>query len=166
MTQFNGNRRGDVMRLAQFASVVDPGALRVPIIRGRATFKLAPLAAANGFVGHAAHDALGDVRATVHLLRVIRSQAPNASALFPALVSKTGVVDALLDAEFAVLVSHFGVAVAKPVLPICPNPAYPAQWVSVRARGGKSAVSARRAECPLHGARRARERKVVTGRVR
>jgi exodeoxyribonuclease-1 len=135
MTQFNGNSRGDVMRLAQLASALDPGALRVPVIRGKPAFKLAPLAAANGFSGHEAHDALGDVRATTHILRVIRSRAPTAWALFRDLVSKTRVVDALLSAEFAIVLLHFGVAIAKPVLPICPNPDYPAQWLAIDLTG-------------------------------
>src|SRR5215472_16640649 len=131
MTQLNGNSRGDVVRLAQLATAIEPGALRVPIIRGKSSFKLGPLAAANGFTGHAAHDALGDVRATVQLLRIIRSQAPGAWALFSALVSKTRVIETLLGAEFAVVILHFGVAVAKPVLPICANPDYPAQWLTI-----------------------------------
>jgi len=131
MTQLNGNSRGDVVRLAQLATAIEPGALRVPIIRGKPSFKLGPLAAANGFTGHAAHDALGDVRATVQLLRIIRSQAPGAWALFSALVSKTRVIETLLGAEFAVVILHFGVAVAKPVLPICANPDYPAQWLTI-----------------------------------
>jgi exodeoxyribonuclease-1 len=131
MTQLNGNSRGDVMRLAQLAAAIEPGALRVPIIRGRPSFKLAPLAAANGFLGHAAHDALGDVRATIHLMRIIRSRALGAWALFPSLVSRAGVIDTLLGAEFAVVILHFGVAVAKPVLPVCANPDYPAQWLAI-----------------------------------
>jgi hypothetical protein len=35
MTQFNGNIRGDVMRLAQLADALDSGALRVPVIRSK-----------------------------------------------------------------------------------------------------------------------------------
>jgi hypothetical protein len=38
--------------------------------------------------------------------------------------------------------------------------------VSVHGRGGNSAVSARRVECPVLGARRARRREVVTGKDR
>src|SRR5207244_1520857 len=131
MTQFNGNSRGDVMRLAQLAGVLDPGGLRVPVIAGKSTFKLAPLAAANGFMNHDAHDALGDVRATAHLLRVLRTQAPATWSHFPDLVSKARVVDTLLSADFAVMIQHFGVAIAKPVVPVCANPDYPAQWLAI-----------------------------------
>jgi exodeoxyribonuclease-1 len=103
----------------------------VPVIRGKPTFKLALLAVANGFIDHDSHDALGDVRATVHIMRLIRSRAKHAWALFPSLVSKKAVVDALLSAEFAIIILHFGVPVAKPVLPICPNPANPVQWLAI-----------------------------------
>jgi exodeoxyribonuclease-1 len=136
MTQFNGNSRGDVIRLAQLAGLIDPGALFVPIVIGKLTFKLAPLAAANGFSDHDAHDALGDVRATAHLLRVIRARAPATWALFPKLVSKGAVVESLLDADFAVVIQHFGVAIAKPVLPICSNPDYPAEWLAINLTRG------------------------------
>jgi exodeoxyribonuclease-1 len=131
MTQFNGNSRGDVLRLAQFAGAVDPGALSVPVVLGTPTLKLAYLAAANGFSDYDAHDALEDVRATAHLLRVIRARARAAWALFPKLVSKSGIVELLLEAHFAVVIQHFGVAIAKPVLPICPNPDYPAEWLAI-----------------------------------
>jgi exodeoxyribonuclease-1 len=131
MTQFNGNSRGDVMRLAHLAAALDPGGLRVAVVNGKPTFRLAALAAANGFADHNAHDALGDVRATAHILRLIRSRAPTTWALFPRLVSKVGVVDALLSADFAVVILHFGSGIGKPVLPICSNPEYPAQWLAI-----------------------------------
>lgn len=44
--------------------------------RGQQSFKLDQLAPANGFEHHDAHDALGDVEATIHIARLIRDGAP------------------------------------------------------------------------------------------
>jgi len=43
---------------------------------GRESFKLDRLAPENGFANHDAHDALGDVEATIHIASVIRKRAP------------------------------------------------------------------------------------------
>ena len=43
---------------------------------GRRSFKLDRLAPANGFNAHNAHDALGDVEATIHLARQFASRSP------------------------------------------------------------------------------------------
>ena len=43
---------------------------------GRPSFKLEPLAAANGLLHEAAHDALSDVRATIALARLLRDRQP------------------------------------------------------------------------------------------
>ena len=76
-TQFNGNTRFDIMtavfavfqrRRDQFNWPVDE--------TGRVRFKLDRLAPENGFKGHNAHDALGDVEATIHLARLIAERAP------------------------------------------------------------------------------------------
>jgi len=79
LTNTNGNRRGDTMRLAQATAIFSPGSITVPIsAKGRPTFKLGDLARANGipFTEEEAHDALADVRATVQLARLLRDRAP------------------------------------------------------------------------------------------
>ena len=71
-TQFNGNTRFDIMTAVYAAYVRDPGLLAWPQDdAGRQSFKLDRLAPANGFNGHNAHDALGDVEATIHIARRI-----------------------------------------------------------------------------------------------
>ncbi|MEL7167684.1 MAG: exodeoxyribonuclease I, partial [Pseudomonadota bacterium] len=44
---------------------------------GKVLFKLDRLAPSNGFEDHAAHDALGDVEATIFILDLIRQRAPD-----------------------------------------------------------------------------------------
>jgi exodeoxyribonuclease-1 len=66
------------MTLAQALTALKPGVLAVPLNeKGKPTFKLDRLAPANGFAHLNAHDALADVEATIHLVRLIRERAPN-----------------------------------------------------------------------------------------
>ena len=77
-TQFNGNTRFDIMTAVYAAYVRDPGLLAWPQDdAGRRSFKLDRLAPANGFNGHNAHDALGDVEATIHIARRIADRNPS-----------------------------------------------------------------------------------------
>jgi exodeoxyribonuclease I len=77
-TQFNGNTRFDVMTAVYAAYVRDPGLLAWSQDEaGRRSFKLDRLAPANGFNGHNAHDALGDVEATIHIARRIADRNPS-----------------------------------------------------------------------------------------
>ena len=77
-TQFDGNSRFDVMNAVTAISVLYPQAITVPTnAKGNSSFKLDQLAPANGFQGHHAHDALGDVRATIFMAAFIRKNAPD-----------------------------------------------------------------------------------------
>jgi exodeoxyribonuclease-1 len=120
LTQYNGNTRSDVLRAAQLASVLGPAALRA----GKTTFTLEALAAANGFGAHETHDALGDVRATTHMLRTIATRAPSTWELLSRLADKNAVFQLLREGEFVLAVEHFGTVIARPVIPVCPNPGY------------------------------------------
>ena len=76
-TQTYGNTRLDVLSL-----VYATYALQNPILKwpqkanGTTTFKLDQLAPFNGFNEHNAHDALGDVRATIFVAKLIRDRCP------------------------------------------------------------------------------------------
>lgn len=77
LTQLNGNTRLDVLRAARAVNACAPGKLNLPRdAEGKTMLKLDRLAEANGFVGHSAHDALSDVHATMHVLRVLAEKAP------------------------------------------------------------------------------------------
>ena len=78
LTNTNGNARSDVIRLAHAASLYSPEAITIPTNRsGRQVLQLGPLAAANQYSHHDAHEALADVLATLHLARLIRNRAPD-----------------------------------------------------------------------------------------
>lgn len=76
-TQFNGNTRFDILPAVYAAFVRDPDLFAWPADdTGRRSFKLDRLAPANGFNAHNAHDALGDVEATIHLARQFATKSP------------------------------------------------------------------------------------------
>jgi len=78
LTNTDGNTRADILQLAHAVTMYAPDVLRIPTgPTGRPVYKLAPLAAHNGYSDHAAHEALGDVLATLHLARLMRDQAPD-----------------------------------------------------------------------------------------
>lgn len=76
-TQFNGNDRLDIMLAVQSVWVYERSILTWPEDDlHQPILKLDRLAPANGFEHHDAHDALGDVHATIHIARLIRDRAP------------------------------------------------------------------------------------------
>lgn len=79
VTQFDGNERMDVFIAAKTIAGIDPKALEIPEGRDeKPSFKLEGLAAANGFSNHIAHDAVGDVKATMHIARTMQKSAGRA----------------------------------------------------------------------------------------
>ncbi|MEH6648117.1 exonuclease domain-containing protein [Sulfitobacter sp.] len=76
-TQFANNDRLDLMKVIYAVRDREPDALKWPLDDlGRESIKLDRLAPENGFANHDAHDALGDVKATIHIASVIRKRAP------------------------------------------------------------------------------------------
>lgn len=74
-TQFNGNTRFDILPAIYAAYVHNPNLMTwYTDATGRRSFKLDRLAPANDFVAHNAHDALGDVEATIHIAKLIASK--------------------------------------------------------------------------------------------
>lgn len=75
-TQLNGNDRMDLMKMVHAVWELQRDALEWPENdSGNISFKLDQLAPANGFEQHDAHDALGDVLATIHLTKIVRDRA-------------------------------------------------------------------------------------------
>ena len=74
----NGNRRADLRVLLETAVAIDPDVIVRPIDprTGKPSHRLELLAPANGFVSHHAHDAMGDVEATVFLAKLMRERMP------------------------------------------------------------------------------------------
>lgn len=76
-TQFNGNNRLDILTALYAVWYRQPDLFEWPVDEtGRVRFKLDRIAPLNGFTAHNAHDALGDVEATIHIARQIAQRAP------------------------------------------------------------------------------------------
>ena len=76
-TQFHNNTRLDVMKMVFAVHAEAPEVLNWPINdKGKVSFKLDQLAPLNGFHAHNAHDALGDVEATIFIVDLIKRQRP------------------------------------------------------------------------------------------
>jgi exodeoxyribonuclease-1 len=76
-TQFNGNTRFDLLNTLYAVWHRQPDLFEWPVDEtGRVRFKLDLIAPLNGFAAHNAHDALGDVEATIHIAREIAQRAP------------------------------------------------------------------------------------------
>ncbi|MEI4233213.1 exonuclease domain-containing protein [Roseovarius sp. D22-M7] len=76
-TQFNGNTRFDMLMALYAVWHRQPDLFEWPVdASGRVRFKLDMIAPLNGFTAHNAHDALGDVEATIHVARLIAQRAP------------------------------------------------------------------------------------------
>lgn len=77
LTNTGGNTRADMLRIAHAVAVYAPNAISIPIgDAGQQVFRLDQLSPINGFDHANAHDAMGDVEATIHLAKLIRDRAP------------------------------------------------------------------------------------------
>ena len=76
ITNTNGNKRGDAMKLLHSAAAVYPNAFVRPLDdeTGKITFRLEKFAAANGIEHSKAHDALSDVEATLGVCKLIKEK--------------------------------------------------------------------------------------------
>lgn len=74
VTSGKGKSRVDYLLMTRALAARNPEILVIPTREdtGKPNFKLENIATANGFSDHNAHDALGDVRATIHMARFIR----------------------------------------------------------------------------------------------
>lgn len=107
-TVTNGNARMDLYPLAQAASHLVPNALTYPVNeKGRKVFKLDQLAPRNGFPHERAHDALGDVEATIFLARCLAERAPQLWQIAVAAAPKSAVSEILALGEPALVVEYF-----------------------------------------------------------
>ena len=78
LSQTNGNKRIDILPMVRAAEHLFPKALIFPLNeKGKTSKKLEHIASSNGFENHNAHDAMGDVLATLHVAKIIVSEAPS-----------------------------------------------------------------------------------------
>jgi exodeoxyribonuclease-1 len=108
LTNTNGNCRTDSLRMIQAVARFAPNALSIPLDdRGKPVFKLDRLAPANGFDHSAAHDAMGDVEATIHMCRLIAGRVPEHWSNFVRFAQKAAVTDFALEEDVFVLTDFF-----------------------------------------------------------
>ncbi|MCL1629876.1 exonuclease domain-containing protein [Roseibaca sp. V10] len=108
-TQFNGNSRFDVLTALYAVWYRQPDLFDWPVDPdGRVRFKLDRIAPLNGFAAHNAHDALGDVEATIHVARQIAQRAPALWAELLANRDKAHVHSSLATFQPMALVERFG----------------------------------------------------------
>jgi exodeoxyribonuclease I len=108
-TQFNGNTRLDILTALYAVWYRQPDLFDWPVEPdGRVRFKLDRIAPLNGFAAHNAHDALGDVEATIHIARLIAERAPVLWAELLAYRDKAHVLQSLEAFQPMALVERFG----------------------------------------------------------
>ena len=108
-TVTTGNARLDLLPIVRAVSHFLPGTLKLPLREdGGIGFKLDKLAALNGFDTHTAHDALGDVEATIFITRLLSERAPDLWQPLAARASKTSMVSLLSFGRPVLVFQHIG----------------------------------------------------------
>lgn len=119
----NGSVRADTLVMLRAACALNPGLLvvRTHPETGSPIFKLDVLAPDNGFEGHKAHDALGDIRANIFVAKILKTKAPD---MWRALMANTrpDAVEDLIGNPLVLLMTHFGKPEFFPATKIAMNP--------------------------------------------
>ena len=96
VTVTKGNSRLDLLPIVRVIAHLLPENLVLPLREdSRTSFKLDELAFVNGFDAHRAHDALGDVEATIFIARMLSERTPNLWRLLAGRASKSKVASVL-----------------------------------------------------------------------
>jgi len=130
LTNRDGNTRSDAMRILQACSIFAPKALSFPTgDNGQKVFKLDRIAPANGFTLGSAHDAMGDVEATLFLCRILMEKAPDVWSSFMRFSTKAGVVDYINEERvFCLSDFYYGKPYSYLVTTIGQNEENQAEW--------------------------------------
>lgn len=130
LTNRVGNSRSDVMRIAQACSLLAPDALKLPTNEnGQKIFKLDRVAPANGFQHDQAHDAMGDVQATIFLSRLINENAPEIWSSFMRFSTKAAVASYVTEEQiFCMNEFYFGKPYSYVVTAIGQNQENTSEW--------------------------------------
>ena len=72
----DGCSKWDLLDVVRLISVIEPAAIKAPIINGKASYKLANIAKENNIAEHQPHDAFGDVEILLALAQQIKQAAP------------------------------------------------------------------------------------------
>ena len=108
LTNTEGNKRSDVMRMVHATCTYATGTLSVPVNeKGEPTFRLDQIAPANGYNFINAHEAMADVRATIYLARLIRERAPEVWASAHRNNSRNDVQNYIADQSMFTLTQYY-----------------------------------------------------------
>lgn len=123
VTNSKGSTRADTLTMLRVAHALRPGII---VVRnhpetGSPIFKLEVLAPDNGFDGHAAHDALGDIRANIHVAKILKNKAPDIWASMMRNANPKD-VEELIAQPLVLMMTHFGKAEFFPAVRIAMNP--------------------------------------------
>jgi len=93
LTNTNGNKRADALKIIHSAAAVAPNSFVRPLNddNGKITFKLDRFAPANGIDHSNAHDALSDVEATIGVCKLVKERCPDVWAAAMQTTSKQDV---------------------------------------------------------------------------
>ena len=129
LTNTNGNCRVDIMRVAHAASVYAPNNIAVPLNeQGQETFRLEHIAPLNGYQGHQAHDAVGDVLATIFMARLIKQRCPVVWDAMMLTANKTDAIDLVIDKPVVAFTERYFSSAHSWLVTYCGrNPDYDAQ---------------------------------------
>ncbi len=129
LTNSDGNCRLDSLRIARAVNLLEPGIFSVRVDeKKRPVFKLDQLAPDNGFRHVDAHDAIGDVQATIHICRLLSERAEARWSNFVRFSKKATVLDFSQEEEvFWLTDNYFGRDYCWMVTALGRNPDYDSQ---------------------------------------
>jgi len=111
LTSSFGSMRSDTMLMCHAAFHHDPENLKLAYQNEKMTFRLGPIARANGieFPEEIAHDAMADIQATLNLAKHLRDNAPNVWRVMKSNSSAEGVMALLAESDYCFLSAvYFG----------------------------------------------------------
>lgn len=122
VTNTRGSKRIDIRIILEAAVAINPDVIIRPLNEnGKPSHRLEIIAPANGFEGHDAHDALGDVRATIFIAKLLKERMPQ---LWARMMSNADVkqVTTLAKKPDLTLTTHFGEPAVHRVTPVAIHP--------------------------------------------
>lgn len=109
LTTSRGSQRADLLNILQVATAIFPNCIATGVTEnGNPSFKLDVIAPMNGFENHNAHDALGDVRASIYMARLVRERCPTVWDRMMANADPRKATTLIETNRMFFLVTHFG----------------------------------------------------------
>lgn len=123
LTNTQNNCRTDALPIVMSASHYQDSNIKVPKgSNGKTNFKLDQIAPANGFLNHNAHDAMGDVEATIHMCKLVDDNVPDCWSNAIRFSQKNAAVSFINDELiYMYTASYFGKTYTYPVTTLRQN---------------------------------------------